>query len=147
MTYFFCSSNQHYLPLDRLLVHEASGASREEVTESSDVTGTDDDESTNGGAKSRRKNSKFLEREQRQVPTSSTTTATTSATTKSTTSSSNLTATDNEDDTFEKLATEPSSTKMVNYVFNTKRTNLKEFLVTKMIVHFFMVYFELSAQI
>ena len=125
MTKFFCSSNQHYLPLDRLLVHEASGASRAEVTESSDVTETDDDESTNGGAKSRRKNSKFLEREQRQAPTSSTTTATT----KSATSSSNLTATDNEDDTFEKLATEPSTTKMVNYVFNTKRTNLNEFLV------------------
>jgi hypothetical protein len=104
---------QHYLPLDRLLVHNTANVEESEAkVGKSDVV--EDDES-DGEAKSRRKNSKFLEREQRQaVATNSTTSTATTTTTTSTTS----TASTNGDDTFESLATE-TATKQVNTNYPT----------------------------
>lgn len=123
--------------MDQLIVNNTSDACPEVVTQPSEVTKADDDESTSGGAKSRRKNSKFLEREQRQAPTtrSTSTMSTTAATIKNPTL---LTTVDNEDETFEKLATEQSSTKLVSSSFNYKK--LKFWLT------FLVIAFKMSVQ-
>ena len=109
-----CSIFQHYLPLDRLTVHEAPKVVGDKETENtSDVTDTDDvidedSDSASGEAKSRRKNSKFLDRKRRQQLSK------VAKLTKSTTSSSSSSLPSNDDDTFENLAPEAPTTEQVN---------------------------------
>ncbi len=105
---------QHYLPLDRLLVHNTANVEESEAkVGKSDLV--EDDES-DGEAKSRRKNSKFLEREQRQAVATNSTTSTSTSTTTTTTTSTTSTASTNGDDTFESLATETATKQVItNY--------------------------------
>ena len=109
---------QHYLPLDRLLVHDTANVDETDVkadetdfkAEESEVI-EDDAVSSSGEAKSRRKNSKFLERGQRQaVAINSTTSTTLNSSTSTTTLKSS--ASTNEDD-FESLATETATKQVI----------------------------------